>query len=178
MSLTKSSNTSPLNRWCKRLFILYSQNGTLKEKKTLGYMLSDSFRQQKSTGHTSADSYLMQVTESAEVCRMDKILSQSRTIFLMYCISTILMWCTYKQTPLVQIQPIHYLKEFGCSLLWRSWWSSGLISPWIQLYISSLHWLLVYNMFITIIIQNSYKGLDIPVQVFHKFKSMNAEKLS
>lgn len=122
-------------------------------------MLSDSFRQQKSTGHTSADSYLMQVTESAEVCRMDKILSQSRTIFLMYCISTILMWCTYKQTPLVQIQPIHYLKEFGCSLLWRSWWSSGLISPWIQLDISSLHWLLVYNMFIIIIIQNSYKGL-------------------
>lgn len=72
-------------------------------------MLSDSFRQQKSTGLTSANSYLMQVTESAEVCRMDKILSQSRTIFLMYCISTILMWCTYKQTPLVQIQPIHYL---------------------------------------------------------------------
>lgn len=109
-------------------------------------MLSDSFRQQKSTGLTSADSYLMQVTESAEVCRMNKILSQSRTIFLMYCISTILMCCTYKQTPLVQIQPIHYLKEFGCSLLWRSWWSSGLISPWIQLDISSLHWLLVYNM--------------------------------
>lgn len=91
MSLTKSSNTSPLKSMMKTFIYFIFPKRDVERKKALGYMLSDSFRQQKSTGHTSADSYLMQVTESAEVCRMDKILSQSRTIFLMYCISTILM---------------------------------------------------------------------------------------
>lgn len=36
--------------------------------------------------------------------------------------------------PLVQNQPIDYLWGLGCSLLWQSWRSSSLISPWNKIF--------------------------------------------